>query len=703
MTNLVIVESPTKAKTLTKILDNTKVLSTKGHFLELNDKWLTREQREEGWPVQGVDHNFNPDWKYKSGTSSIIKDIKSAAKKADEIFIATDPDREGEGIGYHVQELLLESGVPEKKIKRSTFHEITEIAVKKSMENAESINMPMVDAFIARRILDRIAGFIVSKKLNSFLRLSPLSAGRVQSPTLKLVTDREDEINAFVPEEFWNIRASFYAKSKNFEAQLFKIPGLSEKDFKINNSNEALEIENKIKTVKFSIESRKVTKRSSKPSAPYTTSTLQQDSSNRLSMSPSRTMSIAQELFEGVDGQEGLITYMRTDSPTLSNEAMKDIQKNIINSYGKNYFEKRIYSAKVANAQEAHEAIRPTSISRTPDSMKNTLNENQFKLYQLIWNRTVASQMPNSITEKTTLITSSSKNEDGFKFKSEADKLVFDGFKKLIKSNEKYFELPDLNENEKVELVDLEKEQRFTRGPGRYSQASLIKKMEEIGIGRPSTYASTISLLTNRTYVFSINRAVWGSPLGYAVSNSLNFYFLNNFMDFNFTKKMEDDLDKISNGQLNRQKFTKDFYESLLDPVEKMVKDSNEKDWDPYNRKALSNFLGLPIEMHPYNLIPTTILCSKEKPAINIRTGEEFTENDPPLEVATEKEIIRETDKNNGDFLMRAIRNKKDGKYFLASKIGENSIYADISAWAGRGRKREYALDKLKESINDLS
>ena len=192
---------------------------------------------------------------------------------------------------------------------------------------------------------------------------------------------------------------------------------------------------------------------------------------------------------------------------------------------------------KVANAQEAHEAIRPTSISRTPDSMKNTLNENQFKLYQLIWNRTVASQMPNSITEKTTLITSSSKNEDGFKFKSEADKLVFDGYKKLIKSNEKYFELPDLNENEKVELVDLEKEQKFTRGPEEYSQASLIKKMEEIGIGRPSTYASTISLLTNRTYVFSINRAVWGSPLGYAVSNSLNFYFLNNFMDFNFTKK----------------------------------------------------------------------------------------------------------------------------------------------------------------------
>ena len=414
-------------------------------------------------------------------------------------------------------------------------------------------------------------------------------------------------------------------------------------------------------------------------------------------------MSNAQELFEGVDGQEGLITYMRTDSPTLSNDAMDDIEKHIINNYGQNYMKKRKYSAKVANAQEAHEAIRPTSISRTPESIKSLLNEYQFKLYQLIWNRTVASQMANSLTEKTTLITSSSKREDGYKFKSEADKLVFDGYKKLVKSNEKYYDLPDLKENEDVDLINLDKEQKFTRGPGRYSQASLIKKMEEIGIGRPSTYASTISLLNNRTYVFSINRAVWGSPLGYAVSNSLNYYFLNNFMDYDFTKKMEDDLDKISNGKLNRQKFTKDFYESLIDPVEQMVKDSNKENWDPYDKKALSDFLNLSSEMVPYNLIPTTILCSKKKPAINIRTGVEFTENDPPLEVATEEEIIRETDKNNGDYLMRAIRNKKDGKYFLASKINENNVYADISAWAGRGRRREYALNKLKDSISELN
>ncbi len=703
MADLVIVESPTKAKTLTKILDNTIVLSTKGHFLELNNKWLTKEQREEGWPVQGVDNNFDPDWKLKSGTSSIIKDIKNAAIKADQIYIATDPDREGEGIGYHVQELLLETGIPEKNIKRSTFHEITEAAVKHSMKNADKINMPMVDAFIARRVLDRIAGFIVSKKLNSFLRLSPLSAGRVQSPTLKLVTDREDEINSFIPEEFWNINASFSAKSKKFDAQLFKLPEKLEKDFKISNADQALEIENKIKSSKFTIESIKVANRSSKPSAPYTTSTLQQDASNRLSMSPSNTMSNAQELFEGVDGQEGLITYMRTDSPTLSNDAMDDIEKHIINNYGQNYMKKRKYSAKVANAQEAHEAIRPTSISRTPESIKSLLNEYQFKLYQLIWNRTVASQMANSLTKKTTLITSSSKREDGYKFKSEADKLVFDGYKKLVKSNEKYYDLPDLKENEDVDLINLDKEQKFTRGPGRYSQASLIKKMEEIGIGRPSTYASTISLLNNRTYVFSINRAVWGSPLGYAVSNSLNYYFLNNFMDYNFTKKMEDDLDKISNGKLNRQKFTKDFYESLIDPVEQMVKDSNKENWDPYDKKALSDFLNLSSEMVPYNLIPTTILCSKKKPAINIRTGVEFTENDPPLEVATEEEIKREIDKNNGDYLMRAIRNKKDGKYFLASKINENNVYADISAWAGRGRRREYALNKLKDSISELN
>ena len=635
MSNLVIVESPTKAKTLTKILTDTKVLSTKGHFLELSKDYLTKDQRQEGWPVQGVDKNFNPDWKTVYGSAKIIDGIKKEAKKADLIYIATDPDREGEGIGYHVQQILLESGISEKKIKRSTFHEVTEDAVKKSMEDAGEINMPMVDAFIARRILDRIAGFIVSKKLNSFLRLAPLSAGRVQSPTLNLVTDREDEINAFIPEEFWNINAEFSSDSKKYIAQLFKLPNKPTKDFNIKNAEEAKNIEEKIKDSKFSIESIKVSKRQAKPSAPYTTSSLQQDASNRLSMSPSNTMRNAQELFEGIEGQEGLITYMRTDSPALSNEAMKGIEKQILNSYGDKFFERRKFAANIANAQEAHEAIRPTSISRTPESIKNSLNDYQFKLYELIWNRTVASQMTNSLTEKTTIITSSLSGENGYKFKSDADKLVFDGFKKLIKSNEKYTELPDLSEKQTVALKEIEKEQKFTRGPGRYSQASLIKKMEEIGIGRPSTYASTISLITNRTYVFNINRAVWGSPLGYAISKSLSYFFKDNFMNYDFTKKMEDDLDKISNGGLDRRKFTEDFYKSLLDPVEKMVKKSNTDDWNPYDSDILKDFLVTSGEMHPYNLIPTTILCSKLNPAINIRTGEDFTENDSPLLIAT--------------------------------------------------------------------
>ena len=701
MSNLVIVESPTKAKTLTKILTDTKVLSTKGHFLELSKDYLTKDQRQEGWPVQGVDKNFNPDWKTVYGSAKIIDGIKKEAKKANLIYIATDPDREGEGIGYHVQQILLESGISEKKIKRSTFHEVTEDAVKKSMEDAGEINMPMVDAFIARRILDRIAGFIVSKKLNSFLRLAPLSAGRVQSPTLNLVTDREDEINAFIPEEFWNINAEFSSNSKKYIAQLFKLPNKPTKDFNIKNAEEAKNIEEKIKDSKFSIESIKVSKRQAKPSAPYTTSSLQQDASNRLSMSPSNTMRNAQELFEGIEGQEGLITYMRTDSPALSNEAMKGIEKQILNSYGDKYFERRKFAANIANAQEAHEAIRPTSISRTPESMKNSLNDYQFKLYELIWNRTVASQMTNSLTEKTTIITSSLSGEDGYKFKSDADKLVFDGFKKLIKSNEKYTELPDLSEKQTVALKEIEKEQKFTRGPGRYSQASLIKKMEEIGIGRPSTYASTISLITNRTYVFNINRAVWGSPLGYAISKSLSYFFKDNFMNYDFTKKMEDDLDKISNGGLDRRKFTEDFYKSLLDPVEKMVKKSNTDDWNPYDSDILKDFLVTSGEMHPYNLIPTTILCSKINPAINIRTGEDFTENDSPLLIATKEEIIRETDKNNGDYLMRAVRRKKDGKYFLAcpNNDKEISILGSIDAWAGKGRKREKALSNLKETM----
>ena len=696
MSDLVIVESPTKAKTLTKILSGTKVLSTKGHIMELSKDYPTREQRAEGWPISGVDQDFNPDWKPVYGSVKIINEIKKEAKKADQIYLASDPDREGEGISYHVQQILLESGIPEEKIKRSTFYEVTEAAVKKSMEDAGKINIPLVDAFIARRVLDRLAGFIVSKKLNSFLRLAPLSAGRVQSPTLGLVTDREDEINAFIPEEFWNINAAFSSNSKKYDAHLFKLPGTSEKDSKINNETEVKDIEEKIKAEKFSIESIKITNRSSKPSAPHTTSSLLQDSS----FSAQKTMSIAQQLFEGINGEEGLITYMRTDSPTLSNEAMKDIEKQIINSYGDKYFEKRTYKARVANAQEAHEAIRPTSISRTPESIKNSFeNDDQYKLYKLIWNRTVASQMANSLTEKTTLITSSSNGEDGYKFKSEADKLVFDGFKKLInKTNEEYDELPDLTENQAVDLEGIEKEQKFTRGPGRYSQASLIKKMEEIGIGRPSTYASTTKILTDRTYVFNISGSIWGSPLGYATSKSLSYFFHDNFMNYDFTKKMEDDLDEISNGGLDRHKFTKDFYESLLNPVDNMVKKSNEDDWNPYDTDKLSDFLGA--QIYPYNLIPTTILCSKKNPLINIRTGQEFTENDLPLLVATPEEIKRETDKNNGDYIIRAVRRKKDGKYFLSCPNQDPErcpVVGDIDAWAGSKRRREGALGKLKE------
>ena len=705
MSDLVIVESPTKAKTLTKILDGTKVLSTKGHIMELSKDYPTPEQRSTGWPISGVDQNFNPDWKPVRGAATIIKEIKKEAKKAGQIYLASDPDREGEGISYHVEQILLESGIPKEKIKRSTFHEVTAAAVKKSMEDASKVNMPMVDAFIARRVLDRLVGFIVSKKLNSFLRLKPLSAGRVQSPTLSLVTDREDEISAFIPEEFWNITSIFSSDSKKYNAQLFKLPSILAKDFKIKNEDEAKVIEDKLKASKFKIESIKVTKRSSKPSAPFTTSSMQQDASNRLSMSPTNTMRNAQELFEGIDGQEGLITYMRTDSPVLSNESMKDIENHIKNSYGDNYLEKRKYTAKVANAQEAHEAIRPTSISRTPQSIKNSLNDYQYKLYELIWNRTVASQMANSITEKTTLVTSSDEAE-GYKFKLDADKLVFDGFKKLIKSNEKYDELPDLDENQAVDLETIDKEQKFTRGPGRYSQASLIKKMEEIGIGRPSTYASTISLIANRTYVFNINKAVWGSPLGYTISKSLSYFFKDNFMNYEFTKKMEDDLDKISNGGLDRREFTEDFYKSLLNPVEQMVKKSNEDDWNPYDPEILSDFvLTSPVLMPPYNFIPTTILCTIKGP-INIRTGEECTENDPPLLIATKEEIIREIDKNNGDYLMRAVRKSSDGKYFLVCSSPNNdkknaikSIFSDLDAWAGKGRKKENALKDLKEAM----
>ena len=683
MSDLVIVESPTKAKTLERILGSQiNVLATEGHILEIDKTRLTKEQREAGWPVKGVDENFDPKWAPIYGKGETIAKLQKEARKSDTVYLASDPDREGEGIAYHIELMLLEKGIPKDSIKRVSFHEITKDAVLNAMQNPTEINMDLVEAYIARSVLDILVGFTVSGPLNSYTRIKKstwaLSGGRVQSPTLLLVQDREDERSIFTPDEFWDIEASFISEDlKQYTGSLFKLPNISEKDFKINNENEVKVIEEKLKGLEYSIESKKITKTTSKPPPPYTTSTLLQNASNSFSWAAEKTNRTAQELFRGVGNQDGLITYMRTDSPNLSEEAMTEIKNHIKNSpkYGDQYFERRVYKARTANAQEAHEAIRPTSISRTPESIKNSLSDDQYKLYEMIWRRAVASQMKDSINEKITIITSSSSGEDGYKFKSQSNKLIFPGHKILNGlGKEEFSEIPNLNESQDVNLEDLEKQQKFTKPTPRFTTASLIKKMEDIGIGRPSTYASTIKRITDKEYVYG-TRPIHGSNLGWIIAYGLKDYFSESFMNYEFTKKMEDDLDLISNGQLNRKSFTKDFYDNYHPKLEKFKEYASKEDWNP--REYFSG------KGKPYTQV-TNILCSRETPAFNQLTGKAFEENDEAIQPGIENN-------NQNNFILRLGRRG----HFLTCSNEKCPIMGSKEAWTTKGRRRYNALNRL--------
>ena len=428
--NLVIVESPTKARTLQRFLGNEyAVEASVGHINNLESGYGAKYTG----PVAGVDENFEPIWGLEKGAITRINKLNKLANDCETIYLAADPDREGEGIAYHVANALIEKKQPKEKFKRVVFHEITEKAVKEAFKNAGNLNMDLVDAHIGRRLVDRLVGFSLSGLTSSLLRLKRLSVGRVQSVAVSIIKDKEDEIDAFIPKEYWNLTGIFSKNKIDYSGKLNEVNGVSGKNLEIPSENEANKIQNEITKQKYKILSIKSSERKTKPRAPFTTSSLQQDSSSRLRLSPSRTMAIAQQLFQGINlgnGEEGLITYMRTDSTALSNESLNQINKYITKSYGDNYYEQRKYKTKSANAQEAHEAIRPTSISKTPDSIKSFLDDDQFKLYDLIWKRTVASQMTESINKKTTIITSS--ENEKYKFKSDYDELTFDGYKKFL-------------------------------------------------------------------------------------------------------------------------------------------------------------------------------------------------------------------------------------------------------------------------------
>ena len=560
--NLVIVESPAKSKTIEKYLGSDfKVVSSKGHIRDLATKGKF------GLGVD-VDNDFAPTYIPIKGKSKDIAMLKKEIKASDKIYLATDPDREGEAISWHLKDAL---DIDEDKYERIVFNEITKDAILNSFSKARKIDDLMVRSQETRRILDRIIGFRLSKLMQS--KTGGKSAGRVQSVALKLICDREEEIKNFISEEYWTIDALF----PDFKASLFKY---KDNKIEIKNELEANKIKDAISNT-YEIEDieEKDKKKQSKP--PYITSTLQQDAINKLNFSSKKTMQIAQKLYEGVNiGSEtvGLITYMRTDSIRLSNEFISATYKYIEENFGKEYVGSVKVSKKTDNVQDAHEAIRPSSILRTPDSIKEYLSTDEYKLYSLIYNRALASLMKEAKQKVTTLIL----NNNDYKFKASGTVTIFDGYMKVYNDEEKEEKLPDFKSYKSSVLVTdkLDLKQHFTEPPARYTEAKLIKEMEDLGIGRPSTYAQTMSTLTQRGYAKLIEKKFHPTEIGIETNNKLQEFF-SNLINVKYTAKMESDLDEIADGKIIWNELLKEFYKEFEPMVEeafdKMEKKEPEK------------------------------------------------------------------------------------------------------------------------------
>jgi len=572
--NLVIVESPAKAKTINKYLgDNYTVLASYGHIRDLPSKNGSVDP----------DQNFKMEWEVDSFSKKYLKEITDAAKDSSKIILATDPDREGEAIAWHVKEYLDEKKLlKDKEIERVVFNEITKKAVTHGIENPRQIEPLLVDAYMARRALDYLVGFNISPILWTKLPGSK-SAGRVQSVALKLITEREHEIELFKPEEFWTLSINFQDKNKsNITASISQLDGEKIEKFSFKNKEEIEKAISNIKTKKFNITdiSSKVVSRN--PSGPFTTSTLQQVASSRLGFGASRTMQIAQKLYQGIEIEGdtvGLITYMRTDGTNLSADAVTDFRNFIKKEYGNEYLPENPnnYSGKKAkNAQEAHEAIRPTDINRNPDSIKKYLSSDQQKLYSLIWSRALSSQMETAKFDRNTITIES---EDGKTIcKSSGSVLKFDGFLKVYSNQSKDDDeqiLPEMSKGP-INIEALIDEQHFTQPPPRYSEASLVKKLEELGIGRPSTYASIISTIANRGYAEIVNKRFFPTDRGKLISAFLEKLF-SKYVDYNFTAGLEDQLDEITSGKESWLKvlemFWKDFNSNVSEVKEKRTRE----------------------------------------------------------------------------------------------------------------------------------
>ncbi|MDX9814349.1 MAG: type I DNA topoisomerase [Sulfurimonas sp.] len=544
--DLIIVESPAKAKTIKNFLGkNFEVIASKGHIRDLPKSrfGITLDEQNNLIPTYSVDKE----------NLETVKKIKDLAKKSDVVYIATDEDREGEAIGWHIAHAL---GLEPTQLPRIVFHEITKTAIQNALSSARAIDMNMVNAQQARRLLDRIVGYKLSPLVSSKIQKG-LSAGRVQSSALKIVVDREREIQAFKPEEYWSIDTIF---KKDIEANLIKHKDIKIDKLTITNEAMAKEIESSVKNDSFSITNIETKSRKTSPQPPFMTSTLQQSASSRLGYSPKKTMMIAQSLYEGVrtpNGVSGVITYMRTDSLNIAAEAIGAVRGVIESTYGKEYLPQKpnYYTKKAKGAQEAHEAIRPTMLDFTPEIASSYLKPEELRVYKLIYDRFVASQMSDAMFEQQSILFSGSENE----FRATGRKLLFDGFYRVLGNEDKDKLLPKLNKGDDAHIQSLKKEQHFTEPPARYSEASLIKKLESEGIGRPSTYAPTIATLSNRTYVNIEKKQILPTEMAFKVVKLLEDNF-NDIVDAGFSAGMEENLDDIADGKIDWQELLSKFY-----------------------------------------------------------------------------------------------------------------------------------------------
>ncbi|MRG72892.1 type I DNA topoisomerase [Alphaproteobacteria bacterium HT1-32] len=567
--NVVVVESPAKAKTINKYLGKDYVvLASFGHVRDLPPKDGSVDP----------DQDFNMLWQVQPDSERHLKEITKAVKGADKLFLATDPDREGEAISWHVlEELQRRKALKNVDVKRVVFNEITKTAVTTAMQNPRDIDRPLVDAYLARRALDYLVGFTLSPILWRKLPKSR-SAGRVQSVALRLVCEREAEIEVFKPQEYWSVTARLANGAKaEFDARLARIDGKRLDKFELGNAGSAETAADLIKSSPLSVTSVEKKRTQRRPQPPFTTSTLQQEAARKLYFGAKRTMQLAQKLYEGMtlDGETvGLITYMRTDGVQMANEAIEACRTHIGGNYGSNYVPKepRIYKTKAKNAQEAHEAIRPTDVTRTPEMMRKYLDQDQQRLYELIWLRTIASQMEAAQIDQVGVDIDTKDGKAGLR--ATGSTIAFDGFLKVYREgmddsdgDDDDRRLPPLNEGEAIDLREVLPEQHFTQPPPRYSEASLVKKMEELGIGRPSTYASVLSVLQDRGYVRLDNRRFIPEDMGRLVTTFLTNFF-ERYIQYNFTADLENKLDEISADRVNYKVVLHEFWDAFHQAVD---------------------------------------------------------------------------------------------------------------------------------------